>query len=270
MKLGCEKGKEKGEDLAGKTKEAAGTEKKKSDFFGKAVLAVGLMAAAAVGPNCGSTREIEQEADNTKCVADLSPVTCDESEPVAKGIISKEKSLAVGDIIFRLSGTEDHRGETAAIIEISDKCGNVIARNKSTERTATELGIAGAAYEVTVNTIYRSETDSWADVSIKVKCNDMCEAVSGTINLGESLVFDNKYLLQLDDIEMHGEKLATLDSIMNKDKTELYARLKISKGEPHYLMLEGNTYKIVVNEMGAGYTLNAKWADFTISKECGK
>jgi len=201
--------------------------------------------------------------EEVECVPDLSPPTCDPSEPVAEGVISREKSLEVGGIIFELFGTESQGEEAAAIIEAVDECGNVLKRNKYPEGNITEVTIEGATYIVTVNTVHVSETNPWADVSIKVKCDNMCEVASGILNMGESLSF-GEYNMRLDDIDITEGRPAAVVSILDRNATFIYTRLKIPKWD--YVYFEG--YRIRADEVTAGYTFGAKWAQFTISGKC--
>lgn len=289
-----EKGKEKGEKGKGER-----DEKKKPGFVAKAVLAAGLMLAVATGceervtnnyncPDTGTqdvaaeveqdTAEEEMEADvpevidvaeedvmeeEVECVADLTPTTCDSSEPIAEGVVTLEEPLEMGNLSLEFEGTEEHAGITEGIFSVVDECGNIITRNKIAEGQTLEISIEGAVYAVTVDSLHASEDNPWADVSVTVSCDNMCEMISGILNQGEIAPFDS-YKLHLDDIDtFDSDELAALVSILDS-MDNIVDRMRIPRGEHKYF----GEYRITVEEIGAGYTFGSKWIDFNISRRC--
>jgi len=299
---------EKGKAKEGKEKTEEKREKKPG-FITKAVLAAGLMLATATG--CGEkitnnyycsdsgtqdvAAEVEQDAveeemeadvpeevadvveedvveEEVECVADLTPTTCDSSESIAEGVMTLDEPLVAGNITFELYGTEDHDGNPAAVIDVVDECDNVLKRDKAFEGSTKEIIVEGVTYAVTVDTVHLSDSNPWADASISISCDNMCEVdiicegVSGIgiLNQGESLVFD-VYRLHLDDLDVTvpGETAAAV-SILNIDNTVVYDRFRIPRGEHVYF----DVYRIRVDEATAGYTYGSKWAQFTISTRC--
>ena len=202
--------------------------------------------------------------EEVECVADLTPVTCDSSEPVAEGVMTLYEPLVAGNISFELYDTEEHGGIASAIIDVVDECDNVLTRDKAFEGSTKEMTVEGATYMVTVDTVHLSDDNPWADASVTISCDNMCEVASGVIRQGESLVFD-LYRLHLEDLDVTipGEPAASVN-IENLDATVVYDMLRIPKGEHRYF----DVYRIRADEITAGYTFGSKWAQFTISTRC--
>ena len=290
-----EKGKEKGKEEK--------DEKKKPGFVAKAVLAAGLMLAVAAGcedrttinnyncPDSGTqdaAAEVEQDAvegemeadvpeeivdaaeedvmeEEVECVADLTPVTCDSSEPIAEGVVTLEEPLEMGNLTLEFEGTEEHAGITEGIFSVVDECGNILNRNKIAEGQTLEISIEGAVYLVTVDTLHASEDNPWADVSVTINCNNMCEVASGIINQGETLAVDS-FRIRLNDIDVYstpGEPAAILD-VEDGTTGDLLYRVRIAKDEHEYIL----GYRIDVKEVGAGYTFASKWVDLSVKQPC--
>ena len=290
-----EKGKEKGREIETERKD----EKKKPGFAAKAVLAAGLMIAAATGCteritnnyNCpdGEARDtIEDVQEDTghetelpdvvdepdsvadvideevECIADLSPLTCDSSEPVAEGVISLDESLEVGGLSFELHATEEHLGVVSAIVAVVDECGELLKLDKISEGQTKTYNIEGASYHVTMNAVHMSEENPWADASVSITCEgDYCLVVGGIINQGEIMPFD-ELRLRLDDLDVtNPEEPSAVVSILDS-ADHVLMMLRIPKGEKEYFM----GYRIDVNEIAPGYTFASKWANIDISKRC--
>lgn len=287
--------KEKGKEKVEKGRE----EKKKPGFAAKAVLAAGVMLAAATGCtervtnnyNCPDSRtedtveDVQEEPDapealpdivedtpediveeEGECIADRTPLTCDSREPVAEGVMSLDEPLEAGNISFELRGTEENltTGEVRAIIAVVDECGETLSMDTVYEGQTKEFSIEGATYHVTVNVVHLSEDNPWADASISITCEgDFCLVVGGIINQGEMMLFD-AYRLRLDDLDTtNPEEPAVVVSIL--DSADYVLRmLRIPKGEKEYFM----GYKIDVLEVAPGYTFGSKWAEIDISKRC--
>ncbi len=276
--------------------------KKKPGFVAKAVLAAGLMIAAATGCsdritnnynyNCPDTgtedavADVQEEPDapealpdivdepdavedvidaEEECVADRTPVTCDSSEPIAEGVMSLYEPLEAGNISFELQGTEEHADGARAIVAVVDECGEILIMNTIAEGHTLEFSIEEATYAVTVNVVHVSEDNPWADASISISCHGMCEVVAGIINQGESVVFGS-YRLLLDDIDVAsvpGEPAAIFDVLDGTTSDILYS-IRIPKGDYNYIF----GYRIDVLEVAPGYTFGAKWAEVKISEPC--
>lgn len=208
--------------------------------------------------------EIIEDVVEEECIPNLAPQTCNSSEPIAEGVITLSEPLVAGNITFELYDTEEHSGIPSALINVVDECGNLLERNKAFEGSTQWIPIEGATYIVTANAVYVSDTNPWADISISISCDHMCEVASGILNIGETLPFD-VYRLHLDDLDVTvpGE-IAAAVSIENMDGTVIYNRYRIPKGEHVYF----NAYRIRADELTAGYTLSAKWGQFTISTRC--
>ena len=295
-----EKGKEKGE----KGKEEK-DEKKKPGFVAKAVLAAGLMIAAAAGceertinnyncPDSGTedvAAEVEEDAghdvaeelpdvveepdavedvmeEEVECVADLTPTTCDSSEPVAEGVMSRDEPLEAGNITFELRDTEEHGGIVSAIIAVVDECGEVLKLDKVAEGTTKEFTIKGAKYYVTVDTVHLSEENPWADASVSISCDtNYCSLVMGDLNQGEMIPFDG-FKMSLDDFDRSNpEEPAILVSILDS-ADHILSHLRIPKDEYGIFFGSGEVYRINVLEVGMGDTFTARWARVDITKTC--
>lgn len=292
----------KDEKEKGKERKGREEEKKKPGFAAKAVLATGIMVAAATGctertvnnyycPD-GEARDTVEEVtgdsatepdvpetadavldpvedvvgEEVECVPDLSPLTCESSEPVAEGVISLDESLEVGGIIFELQATEENpvTGEIEAIVAVVDECGELLELDKISEGQTKTFNIEGASYHVTMNAVHMSDENPWADASVSITCEgDYCLVVGGIINQMEIMPFDD-YRLRLDDLDVtNPEEPSAVVSILDS-ADHVLRMLRIPKGEKEYFM----GYRIDVNEVAPGYTFVSKWANIDISKRC--
>jgi|GEM_PF-3254978 len=288
---------------------------KKPGFFAKAVLAAGLAVVAAAGCEertinnyyCQDTgtqdaAEVQEDAaeeadvpeisdaiqdvedineEEIECVSDLSPPTCDSSEPIAEGILLEGEALEMDNIKFVFEGLEGYEGDASAVFTLADICDEMsITVDADLETVDTvEFMLEGATYTVEINEFNFSDVSNWVDVSIHIRCGecvadhtpttcDYDETIAeGVVTPDISLEMGN-FVLKLEDTEIHLGMTSAIYQI--KDScNNLMVRDRIQAGQIKQVMIGGAEYSIDARAVhitdGEGDT---PWADFSIKISC--
>ena len=206
---------------------------------------------------------VEEDADEEECVADRSPTSCYDPEPVAEGVLSSDNPLRAGNITLVLESTVEGIDTSGAVVSFVDECGEVVASEVFYTGSTRWIDIEGAQYWIVTDAVHHSESNPWASMSVIIRCmpGGFCSGALGTINQGETLAF-GPYMARLDDINREaGEAIL---SILDGTTGAVLTSLVLGEGEHEYIF----GYRLEVKQVASGVSFIAKWAELEVLEPC--
>ena len=212
---------------------------------------------------------VQQDAGQSDaCVPNNAPLFCSDTSKIFDGAyLNQGESLNIsGKYNLILADIEAHGDTVNALFSIMDTCGGIWATDKLAEGETKTISIGTDQLDITATEILAGYTFGIkaAKFSISNPCTrfNWCLSVWGVLNQGEHLDV-NDLSFQVDDFMQDGGKWYALFSVLDANGN-IIKKLKIGQDSCNEIAVGGNSYKISVPVIGAGYVFGAKWAEVGI------